>query len=78
MNATYTTREGERWELRRVAPIRFAPGFWYGERVDNGRLVQVHEHRLIFHETLANQPQEQTPAPGALRAAGPVQTTNPS
>lgn len=48
MRAIYTTREGKVWELRNVAPIKFAPGFYYGDRVDNGQLVQVHEHRLSF------------------------------
>lgn len=49
--AIYTTREGQKWELKNVEPIRFAPGFYYGDRVDNGQLVQVHEHRLVFVET---------------------------
>lgn len=55
MRALYTTREGQKWELRNVAPITFAPGFYYGDRVDNGQLVQVHEHRLVFVRDAAGE-----------------------
>lgn len=39
-----TTRE--RWRLHSLQRIPFAPSFYYGIRVDNGQLVQVHEHGL--------------------------------
>ncbi len=49
MNITgiYTNREEQQWRLTDMKQVPFSPGFWHGTRED-GKLVQVHEHRLVF------------------------------
>ena len=78
MNATYTTCEGERIDVLDVAPDLFFPGFWWGRRAGDNRLLQVHEHRLQFHETLEIAPQKQAPPQTALCPPAEIQSPNPS
>lgn len=47
MTALYTNREGQTWELQDPVPSLF-PGFWVARRLSDGKLVHVHEHRIVW------------------------------